>query len=157
MTREPGGSPRAETLRKLLLSGRFAAARRRCRGARLRACPRRPSRCHRSVRRSQAGSWVISDRFMDSTRAYQGAAGADPALLDLLDEIVVGAERPDLTLILDVPARVGMERTKSRSTGPTGSSAMRSALHEARRQAFLDIAARGAGSLRRDRRGTRRS
>ena len=61
---------------------------------------------------------MISDRFMDSTRAYQGAAGADPALLDLLDEIVVGAERPDLTLILDVPARVGLERTQSRRHGP---------------------------------------
>ena len=65
-----------------------------------------------------AGTWVISDRFMDSTRAYQGAAGADPALLELLEEIAVGADRPDLTLILDVPVKVGMGRMNGRGQGP---------------------------------------
>ena len=144
VTREPGGSPRAEELRKLLLSGRFAAA-----GADAEALAFALARADHlavTVRPAlQAGSWVISDRFMDSTRAYQGSAGADPALLDLLDEIVVGAERPDLTLILDVPVRVGMDRTKSRMHGPDRFERDELALQEARRQAFLDIAAAAPG------------
>src|SRR4029079_2754090 len=90
----------------------------------------------------QAGTWVISDRFADSTRAYQGAAGADAHLLELLDAIVVGADRPDLTLVLDVPAEIGIRRTQKRVGGPDRFERDALALHAARRQAFLDIAAR---------------
>ena len=91
----------------------------------------------------QAGTWVICDRFMDSTRAYQGAAGADAALLDLLDAIVVGSDRPDLTLDPRCAGRCRPEaHAEAGSTAPTASSAMRSSMHEARRQAFLEIAAR---------------
>jgi dTMP kinase len=141
VTREPGGSPRAEELRKLLLSGRFAAA-----GPDAEALAFALARADHlavTVRPAlETGTWVISDRFMDSTRAYQGAAGVDPTLLDLLEEIAVGADRPDLTLILDVPVKVGMDRTKGRAQGPDRFEQDALALHEARRRVFLAIAAR---------------
>lgn len=141
VTREPGGSPRAETLRKLLLSGRFAAH-----GAETEALAFALARAdHLAVTIRPAlksGAWVICDRFMDSTRAYQGAAGADASLLDLLDEIVVGADRPDLTLILDVPAGLGLARTHGRAGGRDRFERDAIELHEARRRVFLDIAER---------------
>ncbi len=144
VTREPGGSPRAETLRQLLLSGRFAAQ-----GPDTEALVFALARAdHLAVKirpALEAGRWVISDRFMDSTRAYQGAAGADPALLDLIDAIVVGPDRPDLTLVLDVAAQVGLKRTENRASGPDRFERDAMELHEARRQAFLDIAKREPG------------
>jgi dTMP kinase len=140
-TREPGGSPRAETLREMLLAGRFAAH-----GPEAEALAFALARAdHLAVTIRPAlsvGTWVISDRFMDSTRAYQGTAGADTALLDLLDAIVVGPDRPDLTLVLDVPAELGMRRAAGRGRGTDRFERDTTALHEARRQAFLDIAAR---------------
>jgi dTMP kinase len=141
VTREPGGSPRAETLRKLLLSGRFAAE-----GPNMEALVFALARADHlavTIRPAlNAGSWVISDRFADSTRAYQGAAGADVDMLDLLDAIVVGSDKPDLTLVLDVPADVGIQRTQKRAGGPDRFERDAIELHEARRQVFLDIAAR---------------
>jgi len=140
-TREPGGSPRAEVLRQMLLSGRFAAA-----GADAEALAFALARADHlavTVRPALAsGTWVISDRFADSTRAYQGAAGADPALLDLLDAIVVGSERPDLTLILDIPTKIGLARTHDRAGGADRFERDGIESHEARRRVFLEIAAR---------------
>jgi dTMP kinase len=140
-TREPGGSPRAEILRQMLLSGRFAAA-----GADAEALAFALARADHlavTIRPAlAAGIWVISDRFADSTRAYQGAAGADPALLDLIDAIVVGPERPDLTLILDIPTEIGLHRTNDRAGGADRFERDSIEQHEARRRAFLDIAAR---------------
>jgi len=141
VTREPGGSPRAETLRKMLLSGRFVSH-----GPETEALAFALARAdHLAVTIRPAlkvGTWVICDRFMDSTRAYQGAAGADAALLDLLDEIVVGSDRPDLTLILDVPAEAGLKRTQGREGGPDRFERDAIELHDARRRVFLEIAAR---------------
>lgn len=141
VTREPGGSPRAETLRQLLLSGRFASQ-----GPEMEALVFALARADHlavTIRPAlQAGTWVICDRFMDSTRAYQGAAGADSSLLDLLDEIVVGKDRPDLTLILDVPPEAGLKRTEGRAHGPDRFERDAIELHEARRELFLKIAAR---------------
>ena len=91
----------------------------------------------------EAGQWVLSDRFYDSTRVYQAAA--DPSFLDALDRVAVGSTRPDLTVILDIPADVGMARAADRmaATGTTPDRFERDAiaLHERRRQAFLKIAA----------------
>ena len=141
VTREPGGSPRAETLRKMLLDGRFVSH-----GAETEALAFALARADHlavTIRPAlKAGTWVICDRFMDSTRAYQGAAGADEDLLDLLDEIVVGSDRPDLTLILDVPADAGLKRTQGREHGPDRFERDAIGMHEARRQVFLQIAAR---------------
>jgi dTMP kinase len=141
VTREPGGSPRAEILRQMLLSGRFAAS-----GAETEALAFALARADHlavTIRPAlAAGSWVISDRFADSTRAYQGAAGADPELLDLLDAIVVGSDRPDLTLILDIPAEIGLARTNDRAGAADRFERDGVELHEARRRVFLDIASR---------------
>ncbi len=141
ITREPGGSPRAEVLRELLLSGRFALQ-----GPDTEALAFAIARAdHLSETICPAlasGAFVISDRFMDSTRAYQGAAGADPALLDLLDAIVVGVNRPDLTLVLDLPPAVGLARMHKRDRPPDRFERDELALHEARRRAYLQIAER---------------
>jgi dTMP kinase len=84
---------------------------------------------------------VISDRFMDSTRAYQGAAGVSPELLDRLEQRAIGGDRPDLTLILDLPPELGMLRIGSRDRPVDRFEADSMRLHEARRRIFLDIAA----------------
>jgi dTMP kinase len=141
VTREPGGSPRAEKLRELLLTGHFAKN-----GPETEAMVFALARADHlavTIRPAlKAGTWVICDRFMDSTRAYQGAAGVDPSLLDLLDAIVVGSDRPDLTLLLDVPADLGLKRTEKRNRAPDRFERDALKLHEARRKAFLAIAAR---------------
>ena len=65
---------------------------------------------------------MICDRFSDSTRVYQGVAGGlAPAMLDRLEDMVVAATRPNLTLILDLPAEVGLARAASRR--PSGADA----------------------------------
>ena len=65
-----------------------------------------------------AGKWVICDRFINSTRVYQGAVGqVDPRLIRSLERVTVGAAVPDLTFILDVPATVGLARAKNRRAG----------------------------------------
>jgi dTMP kinase len=142
-TREPGGTPTAEAIRKMLLSGLardlgadgeavlFAAA--------------RADHVERVIRPAlRTGKWVLCDRFFDSTRVYQGADGANPAMLDALDRLAVGRTVPDLTIILDVPAKVGLSRAARRhaETGATADRFEREelAVHEARRQAYLDIA-----------------
>jgi dTMP kinase len=89
-----------------------------------------------------AGTWVISDRFLDSTWAYQGSAGVAPDVLRRLDAIAVGADRPDLTLILDLPPQTGAERLRARAGGGDRFENDAPELQEARRQAFLRIAER---------------
>jgi dTMP kinase len=114
VTREPGGSPGAEIMRHLVLSGigkllgaevealLFAAA--RDDHVRLLIGP--------SLSR---GLWVLCDRFSDSTRVYQGSLGkVDPALIDALDRVTIDALRPDLTLVLDLPAETGLQRAAKR-------------------------------------------
>jgi dTMP kinase len=141
LTREPGGSPHAEALREMLLSGRFAAQ-----GAETEALVFALARADHLASKIRpaldAGTWVICDRFMDSTRAYQGTAGVAGELLDLIDAIVVGNDRPDLTLVLDVPAAEGLGRARKSKPTPDRFESDGVALHEARRQAFLDIARR---------------
>jgi dTMP kinase len=88
---------------------------------------------------------VLCDRFADSTRVYQGVGGGvEKGMLDALDRIAMGPTRPDLTVILDVPASVGMARAAERlkAAGGPPDRFERDALsvHEARREAFLAIA-----------------
>jgi len=114
ITREPGGSPGAEIIRHLVLSGMgkllgadaetllFAAAR----------------DDHVRTIISPAlgqGSWVLCDRFSDSTRVYQGRLGhVAPELLNAMERVTIGDLKPDLTFILDVPVEVGLKRAKAR-------------------------------------------
>jgi dTMP kinase len=90
---------------------------------------------------------VISDRFIDSTRVYQGGiGGAEPGYLDALERLAVGSTRPDLTIVLDLPVETGLTRLAARhageGAGPDRFEGDDIARHQARRQAFLDIAAR---------------
>ena len=152
-TREPGGSPGAEAIRELVLKG---AADRWCPVTEtLLMYAARRDHIERVIRPALArGAWVVCDRFADSTRAYQGAAGgADPALIAALERYVLEATRPDLTLIFDLPVEVG----PGAGARPGAAREMRfeakgQAFHERLREGFLAIAARRAGALRGDRR-----
>jgi dTMP kinase len=141
LTREPGGSPRAEALRELLMAGRVAPF-----GPEAEAlvfAVARAEHLAETIRPALlAGTWVISDRFLDSTWAYQGSAGVAPDVLRRLDAIAVGADRPDLTLILDLPPQTGAERLRARAGGGDRFENDAPELQEARRQAFLRIAER---------------
>lgn len=140
LTREPGGSPRAEALREMLLGGVVAPF-----GAEAEALVfaiARADHVRQTIRPALAdGAWVISDRFADSTWAYQGAAGVDRAILARLDEIAVGGDRPDLTLVLDQPVEIGLQRIASREIREDRFESDPVGVHQARRNAFLRIAA----------------
>ncbi len=92
-----------------------------------------------------SGAWVVSDRFADSTRAYQGAAGnLAPDFIAGLERLTVGATRPDLTLIMDLAPEVGLERAAKRRRGRGSADRFESeglAFHQTLRRAFLEIAA----------------
>jgi dTMP kinase len=143
VTREPGGSPGAEVLRGVILSGRAApfgpAAE-----AILFSAARIDHIDHTIAPALDRGAWVICDRFADSTRAYQGAAGKlDPALIASLERVAVGDIRPDLTLVLDLAAEKGLARAAARRGEDAGADRFERegvAFHETLRQAFLDIA-----------------
>lgn len=140
-TREPGGSPRAEVLRQLLLSGRVAPF-----GPEAEAvlfAVARADHMEETIRPAlRKGVWVICDRFIDSTRAYQGSAGVAPELLDRLDAVAVGSDRPDLTLIFDLPAAEGLARAGARGGDADRFEDDAVSVHESRRAAFLAIAER---------------
>ena len=113
-TREPGGTAEAEALRALLVNGdtgRWTAD-----AEALLNYAARDSHLRKVIRPALAlGHTVLCDRFMDSTRAYQGYAGqCDMTLLDALESSIVGATRPDLTLIFDLDPAIGLARAKSR-------------------------------------------
>jgi dTMP kinase len=116
-TREPGGTPEAEALRALLLNGEVG--RWTAEAEALLNYAARDSHLQKVIRPALAADeFVLCDRFMDSTRAYQGYAGqCDMALLDALESSIVGATRPDLTLIFDLDPAIGLARAKSRGDG----------------------------------------
>jgi dTMP kinase len=86
---------------------------------------------------------VVSDRFADSTLAYQGSAGGVPRDdLEALHRIIAGEFAPDVTLILDLPVDLGLVRAAARAGAETRFERKDRAFHEKLRQGFLDIAAR---------------
>ncbi|MCH9012996.1 MAG: dTMP kinase [Proteobacteria bacterium] len=141
-TREPGGSPGAEEIRRLLVTGppdrwdamseallHFAARRDHLRGVVL------PD--------LEAGHWVLSDRFADSTMAYQGYGhGLGREAIETLHALVVGDFAPDLTLILDLPVELGLERALARRNNEDRYEGLDRAFHERLRQGFREIAGR---------------
>jgi len=141
-TREPGGSPGAEMVRKLLVEGpverwdgvteallHFAARRDHLRSTVWPAL--------------EQGAWVISDRFADSTTAYQGYGhGLDRAMLERLYGVAVGDFRPDLTLILDVPIDTGLARAAARRGTETRYENLPVEFHQRVKAGFLEIARR---------------
>jgi len=142
VTREPGGSPGAEIMRHLVLSGMgkllgaeaetllFAAA--------------RDDHVRSVILPALAqGSWVLCDRFYDSTRVYQSRVGhVAPALVNAMTRVTIGDLKPDLTIILDVPVEVGLKRAASRR-GSGAADRFESEdveFHEALREAYREIA-----------------
>ena len=114
LTREPGGSPFAEQVRALILDP--ATAPHSALSEALLFYAARSDHLDTTIRPAlAAGRWVICDRFSDSTRVYQGVAGGlAPAVLDRLESMIVAPTRPDLTLILDLPADAGLSRAADR-------------------------------------------
>jgi len=140
VTREPGGSAGAEAIRRLLVAGDID-----------RWSPLTEALLVNAARRDHveriidpalaAGAVVICDRFADSTRAYQGAAGGvPPEVIAALETAVLGALRPDLTLILDLPVETGLARAASRAGAEGRFEAKGEAFHERLTRAFLRIA-----------------
>lgn len=140
-TREPGGSAGAEAIRDLLVRGE--ADRWSAMTETLLMYAARRDHVERVIGPALArGAWVLCDRFADSTRAYQGAAGgADPAFIATLEAHVLEGVRPNLTLILDLPPEAGLARAASRAGAETRFESKGTAFHGRLRQAFLDIAA----------------
>jgi dTMP kinase len=149
VSREPGGSAGAEAIRHVLLSGAakplgphaeailFAAA--------------RADHLRETIRPAlERGQWVISDRFADSTRVYQGVLGnVEPRIIARLEKLTVGELIPDLTIILDLDPKIGLARvTKRRGNAPIDRfEAEAFDFHKKLREAYLDLAAREPGRV----------
>jgi dTMP kinase len=139
-TREPGGSPGAEAMRHLLLNGIvkplgptaetmvFAAA--------------RDDHVQSTIAPALSrGAWVICDRFIDSTRIYQGVLGSvDPRIIRALERVTVGDTIPALTFVLDVPVEVGFARVSGRGQAKDRFESEQIEFHIQLREAFLDLA-----------------
>jgi len=143
VTREPGGSPGAEIIRHLVLSGMgkllgpdaetllFAAA--------------RDDHVRTVIQPAlKQGVWVLCDRFSDSTRVYQGRLGnVPPGVLNAMERVTIGDLKPDLTIILDVPVEIGMQRAAARrgSDTPDRFEAEDVKFHQELREGYQQIAA----------------
>jgi dTMP kinase len=139
-TREPGGSPGAEAIRELVLNG--AADRWSPVTETLLMYASRRDHVERVIRPALArGAWVVCDRFADSTRAYQGAAGGTaPELIAALETYILEGTRPDLTLVFDLPVEVGLERAHARAGTEMRFESKGRAFHARLREGFLAIA-----------------
>jgi len=142
ITREPGGSAGAEAVRHVILSGNaesygpameallFAAA--------------RADHVDQLIRPALAENRIVlCDRFIDSSRAYQGVTGnLDATYMAAIERIAIDGAMPDLTIILDIPAEKGLSRANKRRGTDVADRFEKEAIavHEARRQAFLAIA-----------------
>lgn len=143
-TREPGGSPKAEAIRAAILAGHF-----REQGAFAEALMFSAARIDHLdslIRPALArGDWVICDRFLDSTRVYQGALGAvEPALLAELERTTLDGTMPDLTLILDLDPDIGLGRAARRRAPDEAVDRFEGEtldFHRRLREAYLAIAA----------------
>tara|TARA_A100001037_G_C15089687_1_gene608427 strand:+ start:208 stop:867 length:660 start_codon:yes stop_codon:yes gene_type:complete len=140
VTREPGGVPSAEIIRDLLVTGQIDKWN-----------PLTETLLHFAARHEhvskliqpslEAGQWVLCDRFADSTTAYQGfAQNVDLKLISNLYNLAVRNLQPNLTIILDLPAEVGLERAKERGVGGTRYEKMGLKFHRRLRNGFLSIA-----------------
>lgn len=141
LTREPGGAPRAEAVRALVLTPPGGKAFSPLAEALLMNAARADHLDELIRPALNAGSWVICDRFSDSTRVYQGVSGDVPAqVLRSLEAHVVGATRPDLTLVLDAPVSVAHERRTARKSTQDVFEQRDLDFHQSVRLAFSEIA-----------------
>ncbi|WP_379546763.1 dTMP kinase [Qipengyuania sp. DSG2-2] len=148
ITREPGGTPGAEAIRTMLLDppgeGWGAQAE-----ALLFAAARSDHVITRIEPSLEAGRWVICDRFVDSSRAYQGGAGGlGDETITALHQIGSRGLRPDCTVLIDVPAEVTAARLAERDAGNSDAIGGRGTeYHAAVRQTFLELAERDPGGF----------
>ena len=143
LTREPGGSPGAEIIRHVLLSGAAKPLGPEAEAMLFAAARDDHIRCT-ILPALEAGDWVICDRFANSTRVYQGALGdVDQRLIKALERVSLGDLYPDLTLVLDVPVALGLKRAARRrgSANPDRFEAETIDFHDKLRQAYLALAA----------------
>lgn len=141
LTREPGGAPGADAIRALLVSGdanRWSATEEA-----LLFAAARLNHLNHLIRPALArGAWVVCDRYYDSTRAYQVAAGGlKPEALDTLNALIE-APAPDRTFVLDLDADAGLARSQGRHAGEDRFEKKAAAFHARVRAEFLAIAAR---------------
>lgn len=143
MTREPGGSAGAEAVRHVILSGLAEPY-----GAVLEAilfATSRNDHVEQVIRPAvAAGKIVICDRFADSSRVYQGMSGAlDYDFVERLQQLAINGMVPDLTIIMDIDPKIGLERAAIRRAGPADRFEKETvAMHQKRREGFLTIAKR---------------
>lgn len=144
VTREPGGSPGAEKIRSMLLSG--GARDLGPRGEAMLFAAARADHVDTTIKPAlERGDWVLCDRYADSTWVYQGEAGVDRSYLKLLETAAVAGVYPELTILIDVPAELGLGRVAKRSQsddsgGPDRFEGEELKVHQRRRQLFLDLA-----------------
>lgn len=140
ITREPGGSPGAETIRRLIVNG--DTDRWTPKAEALLMFAAREDHLAQTIRPAlDRGDWVICDRFIDSTMAYQGVAQKlGSKFVNDLRELVVGDDMPALTLILDLAPETGLARAGRRANGEDRYERMEIEFHQTLRQAFLNIA-----------------
>ncbi len=139
VTREPGGSELAEKIRDLILAKRPAASETEFL---LFAAARVEHIAETIAPALKSGKWVICDRFFDSSRVYQGMlGGVCSQFIEMVERHTVRPYIPDLTIILDVPAELSMERARVRGALSRYDAATKQE-HEVLRQGFLDIASR---------------
>ena len=143
LTREPGGSPGAEIIRHVLLTGAAKPL-----GADVEAmlfAAARDDHVQCTILPAlRSGKWVVCDRFADSTRVYQGILGnVDQRLINVLERVSVGSLTPDLTVILDLPVQLGLERAKLRRGNVQADrfEGEGAEFYEKLREAYLAIAA----------------
>lgn len=145
-TREPGGTPKAEAIRSFILQGRSEAW-----GAGSEAvlfAAARLDHVNQLIAPNlEKGTWVISDRFCDSTRAYQGlTGGVSDKLIDALEVLALDGHTPDLTIVLDMDPEAAFRRVEQRAVEDglqlTGDRFEKEEIdwHKRLRQNFLDIA-----------------
>ncbi len=146
VTREPGGSQGAEAVRHVLLSGAAEAF-----GVRMEAilfAAARNDHVEEIIRPAlMRGAAVLCDRFIDSSRVYQGVTGnLEPAFLSALEQAAIDGLMPDLTIVLDLPAEIGLARAGRRrgaidkTAEPDRFEREQTETHEKRREAYLEIA-----------------
>lgn len=147
ITREPGGTPLGEAIRGLLLDPEYTGMNPDCELQLVFAA--RAEHLARVVWPAiEAGQWVLCDRFTDATYAYQGGGrGIDTEKIARLEQWVQGDFRPDLTLLLDVPVEVGLERAANRGK-PDRFEQEQLTFFERVRQAYLEMARQHDGRYR---------
>jgi dTMP kinase len=158
LTQEPGGTPLGEEVRRIVLHMRGMSDDLDPRADALLYAAGRAQHVARVIRPAlERGEWVVCARFIDSSLAYQGAGyGNDPGELRRLQDFATGGLRPDLTILLDVPVDIGLERTRRRNEWNRFEDTEEAAFFERVRSAYLRMAAEepdrfrivdGAGSV----------